>query len=223
MRFLPLFVDLSSGLVAVVGTGPDAQNKLRLLRTAGANVRWFTGGADVTAELVLLSNPPGRLEVSSSDPLQADFSEFVAVVSAGGAALDDAIAECARRSNALVNVVDRPEISNFIVPAIIDRGEVVVAIGTGDPFRPLFYEGPSPIPDGCQFIHIDVDTYAMGKDYAISQAIYADPGRGAQDLHDALDRVFTSGQRAEAQSRRVRITERTAEARAKAEAQMQAE
>ena len=131
MRFLPLFVDLSSGLVAVVGTGPDAQNKLRLLRTAGANVRWFTGGADVTAELVLLSNPPGRLEVSSSDPLQADFSEFVAVVSAGGAALDDAIAECARRSNALVNVVDRPEISNFIVPAIIDRGEVVVAIGTG--------------------------------------------------------------------------------------------
>ena len=131
MRFLPLFVDLSSGLVAVVGTGPAAQNKLRLLRTAGANVRWFTGGADVTAELVLLSNPPGRLEVSSSDPLQADFSEFVAVVSAGGVALDDAIAECARRSNTLVNVVDRPEISNFIVPAIIDRGEVVVAIGTG--------------------------------------------------------------------------------------------
>ena len=47
--------------------------------------------------------------------------------------------------------------------------DVIVAIGTGDPFRPLFYEGPSPIPDGCQFIHIDVDTYAMGKDYAISQ------------------------------------------------------
>ena len=102
MRFLPLFVDLSSGLVAVVGTGPDAQNKLRLLRTAGANVRWFTGGADVTAELVLLSNPPGRLEVSSSDPLQADFSEFVAVVSAGGVALDDAIAACGSLAGKIV-------------------------------------------------------------------------------------------------------------------------
>src|SRR4051812_11725209 len=118
MRFLPLFVDLSSGLVAVVGTGPAAQNKLRLLRAAGANVRWFTGGADITAELVLLSTPPGRLEVSSADPLQADFSEFVAVVAAHGAELDAAVAERARAGNTLINVVDRPEISNFIVPAI---------------------------------------------------------------------------------------------------------
>ena len=37
----------------------------------------------------------------------------------------------ARASNVIVNVVDRPELSTFIVPAVIDRGDVVVAIGTG--------------------------------------------------------------------------------------------
>lgn len=131
MRFLPLFIDLSSGLVALVGTGPAAQNKLRLLRAAGANVRWFTGIADMTTELLLLSNPPGRIEISQSDPAQADFSEFTAVVAATGSDQDIAVANRARASNTLINVVDRPELSNFVVPAIIDRGEVVVAIGTG--------------------------------------------------------------------------------------------
>src|SRR5262249_49156761 len=36
-----------------------------------------------------------------------------------------------RHSRIPVNVVDRPELSTFIFPAIVDRGEVVVAIGTG--------------------------------------------------------------------------------------------
>ncbi|MFN3461057.1 MAG: bifunctional precorrin-2 dehydrogenase/sirohydrochlorin ferrochelatase [Oceanibaculum sp.] len=33
--------------------------------------------------------------------------------------------------NVPVNVVDRPDISTFIFPSIVDRGDVVVAIGTG--------------------------------------------------------------------------------------------
>ena len=45
MRFLPLFLDLSSGPVAPVGAGASALNKLRLLRSAGANVRWFARDA----------------------------------------------------------------------------------------------------------------------------------------------------------------------------------
>ena len=66
-----------------------------------------------------------------SDPLAADFSSFAAVISAHGDARDQAIAQHARAGNALVNVVDRPDLSTFIVPAVVDRGEVVVAIGTG--------------------------------------------------------------------------------------------
>jgi uroporphyrin-III C-methyltransferase / precorrin-2 dehydrogenase / sirohydrochlorin ferrochelatase len=131
MRFLPLFLDVSTGKVALIGAGPAALNKLRLLRAAGADVRWYSDEVDVAEEMLLASAPPGRLELSLSDPLQANFREFRMVVAATGTPLDDAVAALARASQVPVNVVDRPELSSFIFPAIIDRGEVVVAIGTG--------------------------------------------------------------------------------------------
>ena len=131
MRFLPVFFDLTFGTVALVGSGPAAVNKLRLLRSAGANVRWYSGQVDVADEVLLASAPSGRLELSFADPLQADFSEFVAVVAAAGGALDEGVAARARAGNVPVNIVDRPDLSTFIFPAVVDRGDVVVAIGTG--------------------------------------------------------------------------------------------
>jgi uroporphyrin-III C-methyltransferase/precorrin-2 dehydrogenase/sirohydrochlorin ferrochelatase len=131
MRFFPLFFDLASKKVALVGAGAAAQNKLRLLRSAGANVRWYALDVDVAEDILLAGAAPGRLEVSNADPLQADFSDFAAVIAASGKPLDETIAARARAGNVPVNVVDRPDLSNFIVPAIIDRGEVVVAVGTG--------------------------------------------------------------------------------------------
>jgi uroporphyrin-III C-methyltransferase/precorrin-2 dehydrogenase/sirohydrochlorin ferrochelatase len=131
MRFLPVFLDLTLGTVALIGSGPAALNKLRLLRSAGANVRWFSTDADVAEEALLVSARPRQLEISFSDPLHASFSEFIAVVAAAGGSLDQEIAARARAANIPINVVDRPDLSTFIFPAIIDRGEVVVAIGTG--------------------------------------------------------------------------------------------
>src|SRR5262245_25702466 len=131
MRFLPVLLDLTSGTVALIGSGLAAVNKLRLLRSAGANVRWYSGCIDVAEEVLLASAPSGRLELSFADPLQADFSEFVAIVAAVGGALDEAVAARARAGNVPVNVVDRPDLSTFVVPAVVDRGDVVVAIGTG--------------------------------------------------------------------------------------------
>src|SRR6266700_1178930 len=130
MRFLPVFLDTAAGVVVVVGSGEPARGKLRLLRAAGAHVRWFSRDADVAEEMLPLSGQ-GRLEISFGDPLKADLSDAVAVVSAAGEALDAQIAARARRHRLPINVVDRPELSTFIFPAIVDRGEVVVAIGTG--------------------------------------------------------------------------------------------
>jgi uroporphyrin-III C-methyltransferase / precorrin-2 dehydrogenase / sirohydrochlorin ferrochelatase len=130
MRFLPVFLDTSSGLVIVVGSGEPARGKLRLLRAAGAHVRWFSRDVDIAEEMLTLPGR-GRLEISFGDPLEADLSDAVIVVSATGDALDAQIAARARRHRIPVNVVDRPELSTFIFPAVVDRGEVVIAIGTG--------------------------------------------------------------------------------------------
>jgi uroporphyrin-III C-methyltransferase / precorrin-2 dehydrogenase / sirohydrochlorin ferrochelatase len=107
MRHFPVFLDLAAGPVVLVGSGAAALAKLRLLRAANASVRW------------------------SRDPDTVDLSDAMAVIVADGSAADEVIAARARALRIPVNVVDRPELSTFIVPAIVDRGDVVVAIGTG--------------------------------------------------------------------------------------------
>jgi uroporphyrin-III C-methyltransferase / precorrin-2 dehydrogenase / sirohydrochlorin ferrochelatase len=131
MRFLPVFLDLTSGTVALVGAGPAARNKLRLLRAAGAHVRWYADAVDGAERELQANASPGRLDIALADPRHANFQEFTVVVAAAGRSLDDEIAALARAHRIPVNVVDRPDLSTFIFPAIIDRGEVVVAIGTG--------------------------------------------------------------------------------------------
>jgi len=131
MRFLPIFVDLTAGIVVLIGSGGAASNKLQLLRAAHANVRWFPGNVDVADEVTLSEAGNGRLDVAFDDPRIADFSDVVAVVCATGGELDEHLAARARTQRIPVNVVDRPDLSTFIFPAIVDRGDVVVAVGTG--------------------------------------------------------------------------------------------
>lgn len=123
MRSGPEFVDRASGTVALIGSGATALSTLRRLRSAGANVRWYTDKADVAEELLLASAPPGGLEFSLSDPLQADYSEFIAVVAASETALDQRIAVRARASNVAISVVDRAELATFKWPAIDHGGD----------------------------------------------------------------------------------------------------
>jgi len=131
MRFLPVFLDLSSGHVVLIGSGTPATGKLHLLRAAGANVRWVSQRADVAEELLAASHYAGRIEIAIGPPEAVDLAGAIAVVSALGDAADEAIAARARDLSIPVNVVDRPDLSTFIFPAVVDRGDVVVAIGTG--------------------------------------------------------------------------------------------
>src|SRR5882724_11174630 len=132
MGFLPVFFDVSSRPVLLFGAGPQAQAKLHLLRAAGAQVRWFAAaGADAETHTSLGGHYAGRIDRRSGEPGDGDIASALAVVSAAGRGADDRIAARARALGVPVNVVDRIDLSTFIFPAIVNRGDVTVAIGTG--------------------------------------------------------------------------------------------
>lgn len=98
---LPLFMRLSGRAVIVVGEGEQAEPKRRLLERSGAVVV----GEDAPASLAI---------VAIADDVEAEAA--VARLKARGV---------------LVNAVDRPDLCDFTLPAIIDRDPVLIAIGTG--------------------------------------------------------------------------------------------
>ncbi len=107
MNSFPIFMRLQGRQVLVIGTGALAHAKQRLLLAAGARVDLREG-------------------------LPPTLAGYALVFSASGDdATDRIVAAAARDARLPVNVVDRPELSDFIMPAVVDRGEVVIGISTG--------------------------------------------------------------------------------------------
>ncbi len=111
MDAFPAFFPLAGRTVVIAGEGEAADAKARL----------FEG------------SPATLVRLSGDEAL--DPRGYAAATLAFVAAEDDgfarAAAEAARAAGVPVNVVDRPALCDFTTPAVIDRGEVVAAIGTG--------------------------------------------------------------------------------------------
>jgi len=130
MRFLPVFLDLQAGPVLLIGAGELARAKLRLLAAAGGRIRWYAtdGNHDVSG---LDRADAARIELVEGDPLAADLAGVIAILCAGAGDIGPVMSARAKAVGIPVNVMDDLAHSTFIFPAIVDRGDVVVAIGTG--------------------------------------------------------------------------------------------
>jgi len=130
MRFLPVFLDLQSGPVLLVGAGELVRAKLRLLISAGARVRWnaIDGNHDLPG---IAAGDAARIEIAHGDPLAADLTGVIAILCAGAGEIGVTLSARAKAVGLPVNVMDDLAHSTFIFPAIVDRGDVVVAVGTG--------------------------------------------------------------------------------------------
>lgn len=129
MRYFPAFLDLQSVPTLIVGGGEIAARKLVLLSQAGASVTVVS--PRVTADISGRAKEGGlRLLARRFEP--ADVAGMRIVIAAtGDRDVNTAVARAAREAGIPVNVVDDAALSTFIVPAIVDRSPLVVAISSG--------------------------------------------------------------------------------------------
>ncbi len=111
MDAFPAFFPLAGRSVAIAGEGEAAEAKARL----------FVG------------SPATLVRIAGADALdpRAYAGAILAFIAGEDEAWAISAAEAARAAHVPVNVVDRPALCDFTTPALIDRGEVVAAIGTG--------------------------------------------------------------------------------------------
>jgi len=127
--YLPIFVDLKGRLVLVVGGGDVAARKVSLLLRAGAQVRVVS--PELTASLQRQSDA-GQIEhvLASYDETHMTGSALI-IAATSDMVVNRRVYKAAKQKGILVNVADAPELCTFILPSIIDRSPVVVAISTG--------------------------------------------------------------------------------------------
>jgi precorrin-2 dehydrogenase/sirohydrochlorin ferrochelatase len=128
VRYFPVYLGLEGRPCVVIGGGEVAERKVESLLGAGARVT-----------VISRSLTPALAGLAETHEIMHHAREYRAG-DLGGAALafaatDDetvqaAIANDAARSGVLLNVVDRPQLCSFIMPAVLTRGAVTVAIST---------------------------------------------------------------------------------------------
>ena len=111
MDSFPAYFPLAGRKVVIAGNGEAADNKARLFDGSPATLVRVDGHAAFL---------PGTYAGAVLAFVAGDDEVFL-----------QGAASAARAARVLVNVVDRPTMSDFNTPAVIDRGEVVAAVGTG--------------------------------------------------------------------------------------------
>ena len=129
MPYYPALLDLKDRLVLLVGGGRVAARKLASLLQAGARVRLVS--PRLCPEAREQVGAPG-VELRERGFQAGDVEGAWLVVSAtDNEDLNRAVAQAAEAARVFVNVVDVPPLCSFIVPAVVRRGELTVAVSTG--------------------------------------------------------------------------------------------
>jgi uroporphyrin-III C-methyltransferase / precorrin-2 dehydrogenase / sirohydrochlorin ferrochelatase len=129
VNYFPVFFDLTGQRVLIVGGGEVALRKVSLLERTGALITVVA--PEIAPELMQrAASGKLRLAIREFAPDDLDGARLV-IVATSRRAVNRWIANLSESRNIPVNVVDDREASRFIVPAIIDRDPVLVAVSTG--------------------------------------------------------------------------------------------
>ena len=129
MEYLPIFIQVKHRPCLVVGGGSIAARKVALLRKAQADV--LVVSPELCPELQTLKQEK-LIQHQAREFEDSDLDECVVVIAATNQrAVNEHVSALAHEMRLPVNVIDNPDLCSFIVPSIIDRSPVVIAVSTG--------------------------------------------------------------------------------------------
>jgi precorrin-2 dehydrogenase/sirohydrochlorin ferrochelatase len=186
VRYYPLFLDIARRRCIVVGGGSVAERKVARLVECGAVVEVVA--PTLTPGLESLKKE-GRLvhhETGYAEPLI--HGAFLVIGATDSDAVNAEISRDARTLGILVNIVDDPGRCDFILPSIVKRGELVIAVSTGG-FSPAL----------AKKMRAELDA-RYGPEYAALVDILGrlrrkviEQGRSSQENRDLFTAVISSG------------------------------
>lgn len=127
-RYFPAFLRLNGERVLVVGGGEVAARKIRLLIRAAAAIEVVA--AELNAELQQRLTAGEIRHLSTAFEAQHVVNCRLVIAATDDAQLNHSVAHAADEFRVPVNVVDDPEHSSFITPAIVDRAPLLIAVSS---------------------------------------------------------------------------------------------
>jgi precorrin-2 dehydrogenase/sirohydrochlorin ferrochelatase len=128
MKYYPVFLDLRERCCVIVGGGEVAERKALSLLEAGADVTVVSPG--LSLKLKELSSS-GKITHQARPFGEHDLTgAYLVIAATDSAEVNTAVGRLCRKKHVLVNVAAPPDEGNFIVPSVVDRGALVIAVST---------------------------------------------------------------------------------------------
>ncbi|MFW5450117.1 MAG: siroheme synthase CysG [Methylophagaceae bacterium] len=129
MDYLPIFIDLKDRSCLVVGGGDIAARKAGLLLKAQSKVTLVAPKVSATTKVLIDAGDIIWLNTIFSAEMLNNHTLAIAATDSDDINRD--VYQHAKQKNILVNVADCPELCDFILPSILDRSPIVVAVSSG--------------------------------------------------------------------------------------------
>jgi precorrin-2 dehydrogenase/sirohydrochlorin ferrochelatase len=129
MQYYPVNLDVKNRNCLVVGGGRVGTRKVRTLLECGAQVTLIS--PEATPELEALAGQ-GRIQWRTRDYRASDLDDtFLVIGATDDQGLNRQIHQDAESAQRLCNIADQPDLCNFILPAVMRQGDLMITISTG--------------------------------------------------------------------------------------------
>ena len=128
MDHLPIFINIRQRPCLVIGGGDIALRKINLLIKAQAKVDCLS---PLFCEGIINLSKNGNVNLINKSFEPDDMKDYAIIIaSTDDSSVNSLISQLAKQAKIPVNVVDSPELSSFIMPSIVDRSPVIIAVSS---------------------------------------------------------------------------------------------